>query len=247
MNTERIINAKNLNELLDAIDDFCRKSFLREDDTECMQLKERVEAVSDNDYLVLLASYFAVCEDGEEIIEALYEFAGNCKGFVEADEAMTHQVTKAEFEAVLDECEDKCALKSCIEDSHVLKTAETECYNIYREFTLRFKENNINLILPRIDINTDVRKYISEELGAILYGVLKTKLSTETIQKEMYRYIPETRQSDKPTKQLFKEYFYDVVLYKDRKPGIYLEFDDHMKRVIVMEYYRRIIKQYLEG
>ena len=139
--------------------------------------------VLEDDHLVsnmLLASYFVACEDGEEIIEALYEFAGNCKGFVAADEEMTHQVTKAEFETVLDECEDKCALRTCIEDSYALKTAETECYNMYREFALRFKENNINLILPRIDVNTDIRKYISEELGTILYGVLNTKLSKDT-------------------------------------------------------------------
>lgn len=127
-----------------------------------------------------------------------------------------------------------------------LKTAETECYNMYREFALRFKENNINLILPRIDVNTDIRKYISEELGTILYGVLNKKLSKDIIQEEMHRYIPETKQSDKPIKQLFKEYFYNVVLYKDRKPGIYLEFDEHMKRVIVMEFYKRIISRYLQ-
>ncbi len=246
MNTDRIINAKGLSELLDAIDEFCRNSFMRDDDTECMQLKTEVETASENDYLMLLASYFVACEDGEEIIEALYEFAGNCKGFVAADEEMTHQVTKAEFETVLDECEDKCALRTCIEDSYALKTAETECYNMYREFALRFKENNINLILPRIDVNTDIRKYISEELGTILYGVLNTKLSKDIIEEEMHRYIPETKQSDKPIKQLFKEYFYNVVLYKDRKPGIYLEFDEHMKRVIVMEFYKRIISRYLQ-
>ena len=63
--------------------------------------------------------------------------------------------------------------------------------------------------------------------------------------KEMCRYIPEARQTEKTTRQLFKEYFYAVVLYTDRKPGIYLEFDDHMRRVIVMEFFKRIIVQYL--
>lgn len=245
MNTDRIVNAQTLRELLEAIDEFCRKSLLRDDDSECFELKEKVENSSDNDYLMLLSSYFVVCEDGDEIIEALYEFAGNCKGFVEADEAMTQQVTKDEFEAILDECEDKCALNTCIEDNHVLKAVETECYNQYREFGLRFKGNNINILLPRIDINTDIKKYISEELGVILYGVLKTKLEDDYIRKEMARYIPEARKSEKTTRELFKEYFYAVVLYTDRKPGIYLEFDDHMRRVIVMEFFKRIIRHYL--
>lgn len=245
MNTGKIINAQSLKELLDAIDDFCRKSLLRDDDQVCFELKEKVENSTENDYLMLLSSYFVVCEDGDEIIDALYEFVGNCKGFVETDEAMTHQVTKDEFEAILDECEEKCALKTCIEDNHILKVAETECYNMYREFSMRFKENNINILLPRIDINTDVKNYISEELGMILYGVLKTKLDDEYIRKEMCRYIPEARQTEKTTKELFKEYFHAVVLYTDRKPGIYLEFDDHMRRVIVMEFFKRIIRHYL--
>ena len=37
-----------------------------------------------------------------------------------------------------------------------------------------------------------------------------------------------------------------VILYKERKPGIYTEFDDHMRRVIVLEFYRRIIASYLD-
>ena len=41
MNTDRIINAQNLRELLDAIDEFCRKSLLRDDDSECFELKEK--------------------------------------------------------------------------------------------------------------------------------------------------------------------------------------------------------------
>ena len=36
------------------------------------------------------------------------------------------------------------------------------------------------------------------------------------------------------------------MLYKERKPGIYTKFDEHMKRVIVLEYYKKIIQLYLE-
>lgn len=48
-------------------------------------------------------------------------------------------------------------------------------------------------------------------------------------------------------KQLFREYFYSVVLYKERKPGIYLKFDAHMKQVLDMEFFKRIIKRYMES
>lgn len=47
-------------------------------------------------------------------------------------------------------------------------------------------------------------------------------------------------------KQLFKKNFYDVILYKERKPGIYTRFDEHMKRVIVLEFYKKIIQKYFE-
>lgn len=80
----------------------------------------------------------------------------------------------------------------------------------------------------------------------ILYNVLKTKLNEDFIRLELCRYIPAARNEELRTKQLFIKYFYQVILYKERKPGIYTEFDDHMRRVIVLEFYRRIIATYLD-
>jgi len=45
---------------------------------------------------------------------------------------------------------------------------------------------------------------------------------------------------------MFVDYFYDVLKYKDRKPGIYTHFDKHMERVMILEFYRRIIKEYFK-
>ena len=158
----------------------------------------------------------------------------------------TGKITKEELETVLAECEDKCALISCIEDSHMLNVAEVPMYNQYKEFALRFKDNAINLFLPRIEINKNIREYIAEELGLILYKVLKTKFDEEFIQHELYRYIPDARKEELRTKQLFVKYFYQVILYQERKPGIYTKFDDHMRRVIILEFYKRIITAYLD-
>lgn len=135
---------------------------------------------------------------------------------------------------------------SCIEDSHVINVAEVPMYNQYREFALKIKNNTFNLFLPKIEINKNVREYISEELALILYNVLKTKLNEDFIRLELCRYIPDARNEELRTKQLFIKYFYQVILYKERKPGIYTEFDDHMRRVIVLEFYRRIIATYLD-
>lgn len=246
MTISKIINSKSLQELLDATEEFCKKAIIRDTDEICMELKERLESSVDNDYLTILSSYMVAAEDGDEVIEAIYEFAANCKGFVEADEEMTQQVTKEEFETVLAECEDKCALMSCIEDSHELNIAEIPMYNQYREFGLKFKNSAINLFLPKIDVNKNIREYISEELGLILYNVLAKRLDVDFIRHEMKRYIPETRNEEGITiRQLFKKYFHQVVLYQERKPGIYTEFDDHMRRVIILEFFKRIIAAYL--
>lgn len=246
MTINNILNSRTLQELLDATEEFCKKAIIRDNDDVCIELREKLVSSENNEYLVILASYMSAAEDGDEIIEALYEFAANCKGFVEADEETTQQVTKEEFETVLAECEDKCALISCIEDSHVLNVAEVPMYNQYREFALRFKNDAINLFLPRIDINKNIREYIAEELGIMLYNVLAKKLDVDFIRHEINRYIPETRNEEMTVKQQFKKYFYQVVLYQERKPGIYTEFDDHMRRVIILEFYKRIITAYFD-
>jgi len=246
MNANLILKSKTLADLIDAIDECCRTFIIRENDDEIMRLKDQIIEITDNDYIVMLAAYVCTAEDGDEVIEALYEFVANCKGFVETDEEMTQQVTKVELETVLAECEDKCALKTCIEDSHVLNVAEVPMYNQYREFGLRFKNDAINLFLPKIEINKNTKEYIAEELGLILYKVLTTKFDEDFIQHELYRYIPDAKREELRTKQLFVKYFYQVILYQERKPGIYTKFDDHMRRVIILEFYKRIITAYLD-
>lgn len=83
-------------------------------------------------------------------------------------------------------------------------------------------------------------------MGAVLYNVLTTKLAPEYIEAEMNRYIPETIQNTESTSLLFRQYFYDVVLYKERKPGIYTVFDENIKSVLNMEFFKSIIVQYLK-
>lgn len=243
---ERIVNATGLSEMLNEIDAFCEELYMREDDTECMELVKMVKSKEDSDIHVLLDSYLSICEDGDEVIESLYEFVSNCRGFVEADEDTTKQVTKDEFEGVLSDCEEKCGIQSCIEEKYLLKIAEVPMMQQYREFAMKFKDNDILLFLPRIDINIDTKQYIAEEFGAILYDVLKTKIPPEILMHELNRYIPETRNSKESARQLFRKYFYSVVQYKERKPGIYLNFDVHMKQVLDMEFFKRIIQVYLE-
>lgn len=160
-------------------------------------------------------------------------------------EEVTQQSTKAEFEAVLDECEDKCAVRTCIEKEHKLNVAEINMYSENDAMCLKIKENTVNLFLPRIDLNVEPKQYIAGQLGIILYDTFETKLAPEHIRQELNRYIPKTRGAEESVRQLFGKYFYDVVLYREHKPGIYPHFDRHMKQIIVTEFFKRMITLYL--
>lgn len=241
----KIIKEASLLKLLDLIRDFCRKSALGDNTEKCIRLKESIENVEGNDYLTLLSSYLSICETGDEVIEALEEFVDNCKDFAEANKDMTEQITKTEFETVLCECEEKCGLMSCIEAEHKVNIAETDAASRKRESEIQFIGSNINILLPQIDINTDKTQYIAENIGRILYDVIVQKLEPDDIRYEMNRYIPEVKNRGEPTRILFGEYFYSVLLYKEQKPKVYPNFDEHTHRVIVLEFFKRIIVRYL--
>lgn len=241
----KIVECSSLQELLELLDEFCMRAYVRDDDSECLNLKDTLEKADNNDLSVLLSAYLCTCEDGDEIIEAIHEFTDNCRGFIEADEETTQQVTKTEFEAVLDKCEDKCAVRTCIETEHKLNTAEINLCSENDDMCIKIKCDNINLFLLRVDMNIDTKQYIAGQLGKILYDTLETKLTPEFIRRELNKYIPEARKAEESTRQLFKKYFYDVVLYQERKPGIYPHFDRHMKQAVVVEFFKRIIVQYL--
>lgn len=242
MNIDNILNSKSLSELLDAAEIFCKNAVMRDDDSECMELKEKLEQVADNDYLTMLSAYMSAAENGDEVVDAIYEFVGNCRTFTEADKENTKQITKDEFEAILDECEDKCGIESYMEiEGYTLKIAEVPMIQKCQANLMKFKGNDILLYLPMVDKNIDTKQYIAEEIGGMLYETVIRKLKQDIVLQELHRYIPKTRKSSEPPKQLFRKYFYSVVKYKERKPGIYTEFDEHMKQVLDMEFYRRIM------
>lgn len=241
----KIAECRSLKELLELLDEFCIQAYLRDDDSECFQLKDMLERTNDNDMSVLLSAYLCACEDGDEMIEAIREFMDNCRGFIETDEEVTQQVTKAEFEAVLEECEDKCTVRSCIEKNHKLNAAEINMYAKNDETCMKIKGNTINLLLPRIDLNIEPKQYIAGQLGTILYDALEKKFAPEYIRQALNRYIPGTRKTEESTRALFGKYFYDVVLYREPKPKIYTHFDRHMKQSIVVESFKKVIVQYL--
>lgn len=246
MTINNILNAKSLSELIDAADEFCKDALLRDNDDECMELKVKLEDATGNDYLRILSSYMVVAEDGDEVVEALYEFVSNCRMFAEADEEETEQITKEEFEAVLDECDSKCEVMSCIEAEGTLNIVELSMLSGCVELCVKEKNDVINVFLPRINIQEDKEKYIANLIGTTLYRIISKKFDAEYIHHEINRYIPTSRTVERSAKEMFVGYFYDVLKYKDRKPGIYTHFDRHMERVLILEFYRRIIKEYFK-
>lgn len=147
MTINNILNARSLSELLDAADEFCKNAILRDNDDDCMELKAKLEDATGNDYLTILSSYMVVAEDGDEVVEALYEFVSNCRMFAETDEEETEQIGKEEFEAVLDECESKCEVLSCIESEGILNVVELPMTSRSVELCVREKNDAINIFL----------------------------------------------------------------------------------------------------
>lgn len=248
MSKDRILKSETLAELLDAIDKFCIEMTTDFDEKECMELKSKLETADNNDYFVILSSYLIATEDGDEVVEALYEFVANCKAFVESDEETAEQITKDEFEAVLDECEDKCSAVSCLEAEHTINIAEVSMTSQCIEFCIREKNDSINIFLPKYNIQqfVDKEKYVANIIGTVLFSVISKKLEPEYILCEINRFIPKSRIQDKCVKELFVEYFYDVVKYKEQKPKVYAHFDKHLERVMSLEFYKRIIREYLK-
>ena len=73
----------------------------------------------------------------------------------------------------------------------------------------RFKNENICVLLPRIGISADVKKYISDTIGEILYRVIEKRIKPEIIRTEMNRYILGAGDDSSTTKELFKKYLYN--------------------------------------
>lgn len=246
MTISNILNARSLSELLDAADEFCKNALLRDNDDECMELKAKLEETTGNDYLTILSSYMIVAEDGDEVVEALYEFVSNCRMFIEPSEEETEQIGKDKFEAILSECESKCEVLSCIEAESTINIAEIPMISRSVELCIKEKNEVINIFLPRCNALEDKEKYISNIIGTTLYKVISKKFDAEYIQNEINRYIPTSRIEERSAREMFVDYFYDVLKYNERKPGIYTHFDKHMERVMILEFYRRIIKEYFK-
>ena len=156
-----------------------------------------------------------VAEDGDEVVEALYEFVSNCRMFAEADEEETEQINKEEFEAVLDECESKCEVLSCIEAEGALNIAEFPMISGCVELCVKEKNDVINVFLPRVNIQEDKEKYIPNLIGTTLYRVISKKFDADYIKHEINRYIPTSRIVERSAKEMFVDYFYDVNLDDD--------------------------------
>ena len=63
---------------------------------------------------------------------------------------------------------------------------------------------------------------------------------------EIRRYIPEVRVENASVRELYAKYFYDVVLYKERPPQVYTEFNEHLKQVLVLGFFAKMIEHYLK-
>ncbi len=245
MLVEKVLQSKTNFELLETIQSFCAEIYTCDNiDEECMILKEKVSE-SENDNLTLLAAYLSACENSDEVVDSLKEFVNICGDFCEVDEETTQQIMTAETAAVLDECEEKCKLKSCIEKKHSINLTQVNACMKTEVAPVLHNGDNICIMLPRIYSDAEKSKYIAKVCGTILYEVLSERFSDAHLKYEMCIYIPEIDASQKSVRELFAQYFYEVVLFKRQKPKIHTHYDKYLKRVIILEFFKRMTEQYL--
>ena len=56
-----------------------------------MELKERPDCADGNNYFIILSSYMAAADIGDEVVDALCEFAANCRTFEEPGDSQPNR------------------------------------------------------------------------------------------------------------------------------------------------------------
>ena len=104
------------------------------------------------------------------------------------EDSTAEQMTKEEFEAVLDECETKCAAVSCIETEYGINIAEIPMQQKKIENTLVKKNKAYNILLPKLCVHEDRETYISNLIGTMLYEVIIPQTFKKSIH-EIYNFL----------------------------------------------------------
>lgn len=209
---ERIIRANTIPGLNRAVSNFWIAFNERDSDDVCLLLQNALEVNSARRLQKWLYSYLPSCNDGEEFFDALIRFETDCEAFHNVKKEQTVQITEKDFLEIVEEVSEFCKLKTLLTKVYDLNIIEADKGVNSQENCFLIVDRTLNIFLPRVPAETNIRKYIGEIVGLLLYELEVNRVGCFRVCKNL-RYNSKTlKKSSLTTQELYKICFYDMFL-----------------------------------
>lgn len=212
---ERILNAKTIPGLNRAVSDFWFGFNERESDDILHLLMDAVKNKNDSGIHRWLYSYLPPCNDGEEFMDALVLFETDCEPFYNVKKDITIQITEKEFMEIVEECSKYCELKELLSEVYNLNIIETDKGVYSQENCYLIVDKTLNIFLPRVTKETNIRKYIGGFIGLLVYELEVQQLGNFRVSKNLKYNTKKIKKSNLTTQELYKICFYDLFLLNE--------------------------------
>lgn len=210
---ERILNAKTIPGLNRAVSNFWFGFNERESDDILHLLMKALKNKTDSGIHRWLYSYLPPCNDGEEFMDALILFETDCEVFYNVKKENTIQITEKEFMEIVEECSKYCELKELLSEVYNLNIIETDKGVCSQENCYLIVDKTLNIFLPRVLPETNIRKYIGEFIGLLVYELEVQRLGNFRVCKNLKYNTKKIKKSKLTTQELYKICFYDLFLF----------------------------------
>lgn len=209
---ERILNAKTIPGLNRAVNDFWLEFNERDGDDVLLLLQDELKDKTNSRIHKWLYSYLPPCNDGEEFMDALIVFEVDCEAFHNVKKETTIQITEKEFMEIVEECSEFCKLKELLSEVYNLNIIEADKGVDSQENCYLVVDKTLNIFLPRVPKETDVRRYIGEIIGLLIYELEVQRSGNFRVCKNLRYNSKKLKQSKLTTQELYKICFYDMFL-----------------------------------
>lgn len=223
---ERILNAKTIPGLNRTVSNFWLEFCEREGDGILLSLLKALENKTDSSLHRWLYSYLPPCNDGEEFMDTLIMFETDCEAFHNVKKEETIQISKKEFINIVEDCNEFCEIKPLLSEVYDLNIIETDKGVNSQENCYLIIDKTLNIFLPRVPVDTNIKKYIGEILGLLLYELEVQKSGCFRVCKNLGYNSKKIRKSNLTTQELYKICFYEMFIADDNKAEYFIPEKD---------------------
>ena len=223
---ERILNAKTIPGLNRTVSNFWMAFCEREGDGVLLSLLKALENKTDSRIHRWLYSYLPPCNDGEEFMDALIKFETDCEAFHNVKKEKTIQISEKEFMDIVEECNEVCRIKQLLSEVYDLNIIEADKSVDSQENCYLIVDKTLNIFLPRVPIDTNIKKYIGEILGLLLYELEVQKSGSFRVCKNLRYNSKKIKKSNLTTQELYKICFYEMFIADDNKAEYFIPEKD---------------------